>query len=226
MFDQFKRYAGDALAALGNLRDKGRGVVLAAEEAVPAITSGLLGQGKRYDTEVSPELHQGVLDAYHRSKSRGSDVVDYVDYDTTPGGYAARLTMGKMGHDEFITNDDGSVAGYVQRYDTDKTPLEALSEFRLFQPNTWYKPAEAALAISQKGGITDHVIMNPKPKPLESKAVVSQSEISKPAPVYSVKGGDTLTSIANQYGLTVNELAQKNKLDNINFLSVGQQLKL
>ena len=43
---------------------------------------------------------------------------------------------------------------------------------------------------------------------------------------YSVKSGDTLSAIAASHHTNVDKIAQKNKISNINLISVGQVLKL
>lgn len=43
---------------------------------------------------------------------------------------------------------------------------------------------------------------------------------------YVVRGGDTLTSIAQRYGTTVQELARENRIPNPNLISVGQKLQI
>ena len=43
---------------------------------------------------------------------------------------------------------------------------------------------------------------------------------------YTVKSGDTLSAIAASHQTTVDKIAQKNKISNINLISVGQVLEL
>ena len=43
---------------------------------------------------------------------------------------------------------------------------------------------------------------------------------------YSVKSGDTLSSIASKYGCTVDELVKYNNISNPNVISVGQEIKI
>ena len=44
--------------------------------------------------------------------------------------------------------------------------------------------------------------------------------------VYTVRSGDTLTSIANKYGTTVDKLVKKNGIKNKNLIYVGQKIKI
>jgi LysM repeat protein len=43
---------------------------------------------------------------------------------------------------------------------------------------------------------------------------------------YTVKSGDTLSEIAEQYGTTVDELVRLNNIDNPDLIHPGQELKL
>ena len=43
---------------------------------------------------------------------------------------------------------------------------------------------------------------------------------------YTVRRGDTLTEIANRYGITVNEIVELNNIQNPNLIYVGQELKI
>ena len=44
--------------------------------------------------------------------------------------------------------------------------------------------------------------------------------------IHTVQRGETLTSIALQYGSTVNRIAEANNIKNVNLIRVGQQLKI
>ena len=44
--------------------------------------------------------------------------------------------------------------------------------------------------------------------------------------VYTVVKGNTLSKLANRFGVTVNELASWNKIPNPNLIVIGQKLKI
>ena len=52
------------------------------------------------------------------------------------------------------------------------------------------------------------------------------NELCKPAVIYTVIRGDTLSAIARRYGTTVNELCKLNNISNPNLIYVGQKLKV
>ena len=65
---------------------------MAGQEALPAIFGGL--KKDRVDTSVDPRMGQGLIDAYRRAQKRGSDVVEYKDYDmSTPGGSVLNILL-------------------------------------------------------------------------------------------------------------------------------------
>ena len=94
-------------------------------------------------------------------------------------------------------------------------------------PKTYYKPVEGLLAESQKSGITTHDI------DFGNTISEPQSRPTPPAPVespamqaYNVAAGDTLSAIAAKHGLSIDEIARKNNITNVNMIDVGQELKL
>ena len=50
--------------------------------------------------------------------------------------------------------------------------------------------------------------------------------IAANADTYTVKSGDTLSAIAKEKNTTVNAIAKKNKISNVNLISVGQVLEI
>jgi GH25 family lysozyme M1 (1,4-beta-N-acetylmuramidase) len=55
---------------------------------------------------------------------------------------------------------------------------------------------------------------------------VSQTEVKKTETTYTVKTGDTLSSIAKKYNTTVNAIAQYNRIADVNKIYVGQTIKI
>ena len=54
----------------------------------------------------------------------------------------------------------------------------------------------------------------------------TQKEPAEKETTYTVKAGDTLSGIAAKYNTTVNEIAKKNNIKNVNLIYVGQKLKI
>ena len=44
--------------------------------------------------------------------------------------------------------------------------------------------------------------------------------------IYTVRRGDTLSTIANRFGKNVNEIAELNGIKNVNYIYVGQKLRI
>lgn len=67
----------------------------------------------------------------------------------------------------------------------------------------------------------------PPPSPrVEPSAAAPARPAAKPVPTHTIKRGETLVSIALQYGLDYRELAAWNSIANANLVSVGQVLVL
>lgn len=64
------------------------------------------------------------------------------------------------------------------------------------------------------------------PAEATAEPVATEAPTSEPAgeQTYTIVAGDTLFSIAQEYGLTVEELAARNSIVNVNQIEVGQQL--
>ena len=205
------------------------GTILAAQEAIPAIAQGAYGLGGRTDTSVDPRIAQGVIQAEANAKRRGAPSIAYEDYDTsTSGGYAAKHTFGRVGYDELKRDGQGNVTGITQRYDTDKTPQQISQEIKQGAPA--YKAAEGLLAMTQGGGMTTHDVNFGQQKPPTRKAAQADITVGNtaepgPATSYAVQAGDTLSAIARQRGVSVDHIANINKISNVDQIAVGQQLK-
>jgi LysM repeat protein len=75
------------------------------------------------------------------------------------------------------------------------------------------------------GGSTSKVPTTPLPTVPEGATEDSGTTTTIPA-VYIVKAGDSLSSIAKRFGLSVNELVAANQLGNANHIEEGQHLKI
>ena len=68
--------------------------------------------------------------------------------------------------------------------------------------------------------------VTPPALPVEEAPQPPEPPVERPIPTHVVKRGETLVSIALQYGLDYRELAAWNGITNINLISVGQMLLL
>ena len=219
---------------LNRATTKAQGFVMAGQEALPAILGGVIGRD-RVDTSVDPRMGQGLINAYRTAQKRGSDVIDYEDYDmSTPGGIGAKYTFGTVGKDNLRFDQAGNVVGIRgEKYDTDKTPMQALREGkkRLEGGDITagiYKPFEALLSAVQDRGLTTHNVdfqqpVAPKPTTPVNASAPNLSPTQPEA--HRVKSGDTLSAIAKRLGTTVEDLARKNQIRNVNQIQIGQQIR-
>lgn len=77
-------------------------------------------------------------------------------------------------------------------------------------------------------GITDNGYKNGNPQKPKSQtpAVQQGKQIHQDTHNYTVKSGDTLSAIANRYGMTVNALVTLNGIQNANLIYPGQSLRV
>ncbi len=83
------------------------------------------------------------------------------------------------------------------------------------------KSGTTAPATTQSDTIGGPVPSKPQPQP-ELKPIVPQPSYTS----YTIRQGDTLTSIAKRYGTTANDIAQFNHLSNKDAIKAGQKLKI
>jgi hypothetical protein len=165
--------------------DKIKGSLGAAREAVPALASGAFGIN-RTDRNISPEMEKEVKSAHSRALARKSKDIDYKDYADTPAGFAAQKTMGRIGDKDWKRDNKGKITGLRQTYDTNKSTRQLAGEWgnaiktgNLSQ--AIFKPAELALSITQKRGLTKHdVDFNKKPSDNKNDSASLSKKVYSP----------------------------------------------
>ena len=84
--------------------------------------------------------------------------------------------------------------------------------------------------MTQGGGLTTHNVdftgNSPKPR-LAGQADITVASTAEPGPSmnYAVQAGDTLSAIARERGMSVNDIATLNNISNVNQIGVGQQIR-
>lgn len=68
----------------------------------------------------------------------------------------------------------------------------------------------------------ENTISEPQSRP--TTPTQETTDVSKLAKSYEIQQGDTLTAIAKEFGLSIDDIAKKNNISNVNNISVGQQL--
>ncbi|MBD2185487.1 peptidoglycan DD-metalloendopeptidase family protein [Aerosakkonema funiforme] len=90
-------------------------------------------------------------------------------------------------------------------------------------PNWQPKLAAVEPAVTKASPVD--TAAEPAPEVWEA-SVVSQPAVSAPTMVYQVKPGDTIGTIARNYGMSVSALAKANDLDNPNHIQVAQLISI
>lgn len=67
-------------------------------------------------------------------------------------------------------------------------------------------------------------IVTASPSPTASPVVTASPSPSASSLVHVVSAGETLTQIANRYGVTVRQIVDANGIENANSIRIGQQL--
>lgn len=122
-------------------------------------------------------------------------VKDNYDTNRSVNWHKDRVLSGK--------DNQGNQLGFKDR------GISAISAIHKFMDNRGLTNASPYGAEVKIGNINlSPKTTTPKPKP----------------PTYTVKSGDTLTDIANTMGVSIDQLAKRNNIDNINLLNVGQTI--
>lgn len=105
------------------------------------------------------------------------------------------------------------------------TPEGTLPSFMTPTPGGAYPgPGQEGEAYPGPGAEEGEAPGGELPSQPEPTAPATESAQPQEDVIYTVVAGDTLGSIATQYGITVEEIAEANNLSNIHTLDVGQQL--
>ena len=168
---------------------------------------------------------------------------DHVGIVVSVSGSTIKIIEGninnQVGYREIKVNAKG-IRGYgIPNYASKATPEQdtelKIGDTVLFTGSLHYTSAFAGgTARGCKSGLaTVTNIVAGKPHPYHVKAVIGKGstvygwenakDVSK---IHIVKRGDTLSTIAKNYGTTVNKLVALNGIQNKNIISIGQIIKL
>jgi len=239
------RYAGDHLGI-------GTGVFADAADMGTRALSGdnRNFNPKDFSKQTQDSFKQAIDNAVSRGVSPDKDgfvAVDYQDYPDT----LSSLVTGRM---NAKNNSDGSAAIRPdERYDfnaSGATNRQAYLKNLDGAMSSAYNDTLAADTLKGKLKGTMRMMANApdylnfytgagtkglniggkfgKPKP-PSKQSTTKNTPASPSPSpsisnYVVKGGDTLTEIANNMGVSVGELARRNNIANANLINIGQTI--
>lgn len=105
--------------------------------------------------------------------------------------------------------------------------IEALSQqvAKLHEALDHSKSATSA-APAPAGPSAEHSAPAPAPSPAASNAPAAEVPRAEAVPKHTVAKGETLTSIAKLYNITVTELQKLNKIENDRKLQIGQTLTI
>jgi murein DD-endopeptidase MepM/ murein hydrolase activator NlpD len=135
------------------------------------------------------------------------------------GGNTGSASSGPHLHATLSDSIKGVFYGNV--FDLFKKIKEEGGEFTAPVKGKAAKAAKAAPAAKATTPAPAAKQVAPTPAPAATPAVAPATEKT-----YTVVPGDTLGSIASRFGTTITEIAQLNKINNVNLILVGQILRL
>ena len=215
-------------------------VVDSAENAIDAFT------GRRRiksPTEYQPATQQALGQAIQNAQARGADkdkegymAIQYEDYRNNP---LSRLVTGRM---NARINPDGTYEiAPEERYDynapgNDQTYFDRMrgaTKAAIKRGDVAGMIATGADELAYLTGAGRQGFGIGGTFGRSNQGAVfggpqqGQAQVSAPAPDpgYTVKSGDTLSAIADQMGVSVADLAKRNKIANPNLISVGQKIR-
>lgn len=149
----------------------------------------------------------------------------------TLSGIASRFgtTYQKIAADNGIANPNIIHAGQVLKIYGGSTQSNSSSSCQTYT----VKSGDTLSGIGSKFGVSyqkiaaDNNISNPNLIHPGQVLKIYTDQVQQPVyETYTVKSGDTLSEIAQQFGTTVNKIASDNGIKNVNLITVGQKLKI
>ena len=177
--------------------------------------SQLAGNEDEYDA-LGKDLGNKVLGRYVSTKNTsGTDVArDEFDTNQSVGYHLHGLLTGKTPKDKDGNQEDADrlISGFSALHKT-------LDHAGWTNPSPYGANQVVGTPGANDNFDFENVISEPQSRPTPpAKSPAMQA--------YEVAVGDTLTAIAAEHGLSIDEIARKNNISNVNNISVGQQLKL
>ena len=127
----------------------------------------------------------------------------------------------QQGNKEYKDNLDSATMDAVGRGDV-IAALSSLPDHLAYHTGAGTKGFNIGGKFSRPD--TEGIISEPQARP--TPPAQETTDVSNLAKAYEIQQGDTLTAIAKEFGLSIDEIAKKNNISNINNISVGQQLNL
>jgi len=206
-------------------------------------------------TTLNPQYKRNVIPAYsdpyplrmqNRDLIRFLELKDsiyaykYEEFFTPIKVYAGMFTGEQVAASDYkktyhTVKSKESLASIARKYGLSVNELKQMNNLksnyikpkqRLLVGYEYIKPqveTTDSLAVDDTVGIDSLKTTTP------SDTVVAQKKNPTPSnspKIHTVKKGDTMSSIARKYGLTAKQLADYNKITNINAIQIGQKLKI
>ena len=180
-------------------------------------------KGKKFEYPIFMDYEGAVLNLPKRTLT---DIAKYQLKELEKAGYWAGIyTSQSHFKDHFYDNELAHWSHWVANYSATTTPKLTWSTTQIWQcsggKSAVVDPYMLGQAVDQNYCYVDY------PAKIKAKGLNGYGKSATVSEIwYTVKKGDTLTSIAKKYGTTVSELVKLNDIKDANLINVGQKLRI
>lgn len=219
IYDNFRKYANnsESVEDHGNfLYSNSRYANLLGDQSYTSVAYKLQADGYATDPSYASSLIK-LVEMYNLTQldniafSGKQPVINNKDdYDYSNNGNA------NTSNGYYTVQSGDTLSGIALKFSTTSSKLAQLNS--ISNPNLIY--------VGQKLLVSQNSTANSNSSSQSNSSSSSTTADSATAASYTVKSGDTLSSIATQHNTTVNQIVSLNSLSNPNLIYVGQVLKL
>ncbi len=219
IYDNFRKYANnsESVEDHGNfLYSNSRYANLLGDQSYTSVARKLQADGYATDPSYASSLIK-LVEMYNLTQldniafSGKQPVINNKDdYDYTNNGNA------NTSNGYYTVQSGDTLSGIALKFSTTSSKLAQLNS--ISNPNLIY--------VGQKLLVSQSSTSSSNSSSQSNSSSSSTTTDSATAASYTVKAGDTLSSIATQHNTTVNQIVSLNSLSNPNLIYVGQVLKL
>ncbi|MFR0583178.1 LysM peptidoglycan-binding domain-containing protein [Limosilactobacillus mucosae] len=217
IYDNFRKYANnsESVEDHGNfLYSNSRYANLLGDQSYTSVARKLQADGYATDPSYASSLIK-LVEMYNLTQLdniafsgkqpviNNKDDYDYINNANTSNGY-------------YTVQSGDTLSGIALKFSTTSSKLAQLNS--ISNPNLIY--------VGQKLLVSQSSTSSSNSSNQSNSSSSSTTTDSATAASYTVKSGDTLSSIATQHNTTVNQIVSLNSLSNPNLIYVGQVLKL
>lgn len=180
-------------------------------------------KGKRFDYPIYMDYEAKVLGL---SKRTLTDIAKYQLKELEKAGYWAGIyTSQSHFKDHFYDNELAHWSHWVANYSATTTPKLTWSATQMWQVCGGHSAVVNPILLGQN--VDQNYCYVDYPAKIKAKGLNGYGKSATVSEIwYTVKKGDTLTSIAKKYGTTLSEIIKLNNIKDANLITVGQKIRI